>query len=144
VRPLSHLTSCTPTTSKLYLANPLATVLKGPRPTEAPRVPRAKSRLHLSLLTSSSESLKFRSTLSFYGEELLAPLPISKLERNPLSAVREGLFSILATTLRVRRPSLLFSTWRRAKTSDRHPLSWSCLRWSRMKLPCSPLSFQIH
>jgi hypothetical protein len=43
--------------------------------------------------------------LIFYGEELLAPRPIPKLEDHPLSALRDRLFNIFAATLHIWRPS---------------------------------------
>jgi hypothetical protein len=46
----------------------------------------------------------FRSMVSFYSEELLAPRPTPKLEDLPLSAVRDCLFSIVAAILRIWRP----------------------------------------
>jgi len=42
----------------------------------------------------------FRNRHFYYGE-LLAPRPNPKLENRPLSAVRDCLFSILATTLHI-------------------------------------------
>jgi len=39
--------------------------------------------------------------IRFYGEELLAPRQIFKLENNPLSAVRVCLFKIFAATLHI-------------------------------------------
>jgi hypothetical protein len=36
----------------------------------------------------------FRNKASFYGDELLAPQPTQKLEKHPLSVVRDCLFSI--------------------------------------------------
>jgi len=41
----------------------------------------------------------FHNMICFYGEELLAPRPIPKLDDHPMSAVRDCLFSIFATTL---------------------------------------------
>ena len=41
-----------------------------------------------------------------YGEELLAPRPIPKLEDYPLSAVRDCLFSIFAAILHIWCPFL--------------------------------------
>ena len=55
----------------------------------------------------------FRNTIRFYGEKLLAPRPTPKLEDHPLSAVRDCLFEIFATTLHIggrfsiRNPSTL-------------------------------------
>jgi hypothetical protein len=40
-----------------------------------------------------------RNTASFYGEELLAPRPTTKLEDHPLSAFRDCLFSTFAPNL---------------------------------------------
>ena len=45
--------------------------------------------------------LIFRNLMCFYGEELLAPRPTPKLEDHPLSAVRDCLFNIFATTLHI-------------------------------------------
>jgi hypothetical protein len=49
---------------------------------------------------------KFRNVILFYGEELLAPRPISKLEDHPFSAVRYCLFNVFAATLHIRGPFL--------------------------------------
>jgi len=43
----------------------------------------------------------FVTSYVFYGEELLAPRPTSKLEDHPLSAVRDCLFNIFAATLHI-------------------------------------------
>jgi hypothetical protein len=43
----------------------------------------------------------FRNKDSFYGEELLTPLPIPKLEAHPLSAVRGCLFNIFSGALNI-------------------------------------------
>jgi hypothetical protein len=40
---------------------------------------------------------------SFYSEELLAPLPTSRLEDHPLLAVRDCLFNVLTATLHIWR-----------------------------------------
>jgi hypothetical protein len=50
VHPLSHLTSCIPIKSNLYLTNSLATVRKWPWPTEAPHIPCTKSYVPFQLL----------------------------------------------------------------------------------------------
>jgi hypothetical protein len=49
-----------------------------------------------------------RNFVMFYGEELLAPRPTSKLENHHLSAVRDCLLNIrvFAATLHIRRPFL--------------------------------------
>jgi len=44
--------------------------------------------------------------ICFYGEELLAPRPTTKLEDHFLSAVRDCLFNIFAATLHICRPLL--------------------------------------
>jgi hypothetical protein len=41
----------------------------------------------------------FVTSFFFYGEELLAPRPTTKLEDHPLSAVRDWLFNIFAAAL---------------------------------------------
>ena len=50
--------------------------------------------------------LVVRNIVSFYGEELLAPRPIPKLEGHPFSAVRDCLLSVFTATLHIRRPFL--------------------------------------
>ena len=40
----------------------------------------------------------YRNKIRFYGEELLAPRPTRKLEDHTLSAVRDCLFDMFATT----------------------------------------------
>jgi hypothetical protein len=45
----------------------------------------------------------FVTSLFFYGEDLLAPRPIPKLEDHPLSAVRDRFFDILAAILDIWR-----------------------------------------
>jgi hypothetical protein len=42
-----------------------------------------------------------RSKISFYGEELLAPRPTSKLQDHPLSAVCDCLFNMFEATLHI-------------------------------------------
>jgi hypothetical protein len=48
----------------------------------------------------------FRNMVIFYGEELLAPRPNTKLEDHPLSAVRDCLFKVFAATIHIPRPFL--------------------------------------
>jgi hypothetical protein len=48
----------------------------------------------------------FVTCSSFYGEELLAPRSTPKLEDHPLSAVRDCLFDVFASTLYIWRPFL--------------------------------------
>jgi hypothetical protein len=42
-----------------------------------------------------------RNATRFNGEELLAPRPTPKLEDHPLSAVRDSLLNIFASTLHI-------------------------------------------
>jgi hypothetical protein len=58
-----------------------------------------------------------------YGEELLAPRPILKLEDQPLSAVRSRLFNIFATTLYIRARSSVRNRTKCQKCSRRVTLS---------------------
>ena len=111
---LSHLTSCIPTKSNLYLADSLATVVREPDlymlltfhlPGPVPR--------HM---------YPFRNKASFYGEELLALRPTPKLEDHTLSSVRDCLLNILQlpTILEALPPS---ATCGRSMPCDRDPLT---------------------
>jgi hypothetical protein len=110
---LSHLTSCTPTKSSLYLANSPTTVISDPDLYRLLtfHVPNIISLFHC--LGRAERSVRFRGFLwyfvtwfIFYGEELLAPRPTPKLEDHPLSAVRDCLFKIFAAALLIWRPFL--------------------------------------
>jgi hypothetical protein len=67
--------------------------------------------------------LVFHNMVIFYGEELLAPCPTSKLEGQPLSAVRDCLFNVFAATLHIRRPLHPQSEDMPCR-GDRDPLPW--------------------
>jgi len=56
---------------------------------------------HQRIIPSSTQVWTFRIKASFYGEELLAPLPTPKLEDHPLPAVRECLCNIFGATLHI-------------------------------------------
>ena len=96
---LSHLTSCIPTKSNLYLVNSQA----------AANILSTKSHVPLSLLSSYQSNSPgprlcpwiFRNRISFYSEELLATRPTPKLEDNSVSSVRGCLFNIFAATLHI-------------------------------------------
>ena len=47
-----------------------------------------------------------RNIVSFYGEELLAPLSTPNLEDHPLSAVRDCISNLFVVTLHICRPFL--------------------------------------
>ena len=108
VPPLSHLISCTPTQSNLYLAISLATVVSEP---DLYRLytfhaPNLMSLFHCLGHTKGSVQAQgtyilFHNKISFYGEELLAPCPTPKLEDHTLSAVRGSLFNIFPATLHI-------------------------------------------
>jgi len=67
----------------------------------------------------------FRINASFYGEELLAPRPTVKLEDHTLSAVRDCVFSIFATSVRIGgRPSIRSLRTRHAVVAG-NPWSWN-------------------
>jgi hypothetical protein len=121
--PLSHLTSCTPTRSNLYLANFLAAALSEPAlyrlltfhvpskmsfcvmpaletlPSGGPSV----GVFYLPIVCLQRKHLAWviLNIWIFHGEELLAPRPTPKLEDHPLSAVRDCLFSLLAATIHI-------------------------------------------
>ena len=104
--PLSHLASCTPTKSNLYLAQLPGSCCNWTWPIQAPYLPTTKSHVSFPLLKSYqriSSGLRhiylFRHKASFYGEELLAPRPTPKLEDHRLPAVRNCLFNIFVVTL---------------------------------------------
>jgi hypothetical protein len=62
----------------------------------------------------SEASCEFCNKIIFYGEELLAPRPIPKLEDHPLSAVHDCLFNIFAATFHIWKlfpPSATIYTW---------------------------------
>jgi len=102
----SHLTSCMPTKSNLYLTNSLATVW--PWPVQTPYIPCTRSHVHFPLLRlyqniSPDQRHMYLSynKASFYVWELLPPCPTLKSEDYPLSAVWYCLFNIFAATLHI-------------------------------------------
>jgi len=61
----------------------------------------------------------FRDIASVYGEELLLPRPIPKLDDHPFSAVRDCLFNIFAATLRIIIIIIIIIFWfHRQRTSS--------------------------
>ena len=55
---------------------------------------------------ATPHSVVFRNIVSFSGENLLSPLPHTKLEDHQLTSVRDCIFNIFAATLHVCRPFL--------------------------------------
>jgi len=123
---LSHLTSCTPTQSDLYLANSLAAAVSEPAlyrlltfhvPKKSPlscsviipleTLPPRRSEWGSSLppdcfvSRGSISPCEYFLTMFFHGEALLAPRPTTNLEDHPSSAVRDCLFNIFAATFYV-------------------------------------------
>jgi len=109
VPPLTHLTSCIPTKSNLNLPNSLAAAVKEPDLYRHLTLQSTKSHVPLTLLRSYRSISQgprlflqiIRNTILFYGEELLATCPTSKLGDHSLSAVRNYLFNIFAATLHI-------------------------------------------
>jgi hypothetical protein len=109
----SHLSSCTPTKSYLYLASSLETVFREPALYKLLtfQVPNLISIFH-SLGRLSKESVQVRGSLEifvtsfFYGAGLLTPRPTPKLEDHPLLSVRDCLFNTFAANLYRWRPFL--------------------------------------
>ena len=121
---LSHLTSCTPTNSNLFLANSLASAVSEPTlyrlltfhvPKKCPfsccaippreKLPPRRSERGSSLppdcfvSRGSISPCEYLLTMFFFhGEALLAPRPTTKLDDHPSSAVRDCLFNIFAVT----------------------------------------------
>jgi hypothetical protein len=52
-----------------------------------------------------------KKLIFFYSAELLAPRPNSKLEKHPLLAIRDLLFTIFAATFHIRIRDLLFTVF---------------------------------
>ena len=100
--------SLPPTTSSLYLANSLTTVVIDPDLYRLVmfHVPNLISLFYCLGCTEESGQVRgfcvwFATCLSFCVDELLAPRPTPKLEDHPLPAVRDCLFSTFAATLKV-------------------------------------------
>jgi len=68
--------------------------------------------------------------ICFYGEKLLAPCPIPKLEDHPLLAVRSRLLNIFAATLHIGGRSSIHNlrTWDAVVTGTH--LSRLCTAWT--------------
>ena len=128
MRPLSYLTSCTPTKSNLYLANSLVTVVSEPalyrlltfhvpktmslfrclpRGASSRNTPHRRSEWGSSLppdcfvSRGSISPCEYFITRVFHGETLLALRPTPNLEDYPSSAVRDCLFNLFAATLHI-------------------------------------------
>jgi hypothetical protein len=106
VPPPSHLTSCTPTKSNLYLASSLETVYREPTLYKLLtfQVPNLISVFH-SLARLSKESVQVRGSLGVFATifflrwMVFNPTPIPKLEDHLLFSVRDCLFDISAANL---------------------------------------------
>ena len=104
--PLSHITSCIHTKSKLHLTNSLAVAVSEPAIYRLItfHVPNIMS--HFSLLRpyqninpDSKQVFMFCNKATFYGEEWSTIYPTPKLEDHHLSDVRDCLFNIFTATL---------------------------------------------
>jgi len=88
---------------RIHKCHPPVPILSQIDPVHAPHLTAWRSILILSSnlrLTPGPRQLHpFRNKASFYGEEVLAPRPIHKLEDHPLSPIRDCLFRIFAATL---------------------------------------------
>ena len=63
--------------------------------------------------------------INLYGDLLLAPQPIPKLEDRPLSAVHDCLFNVLQTTLHIFRPPSI----RNLRTLHGMVIMMTVLKW---------------
>ena len=61
----------------------------------------------------------------FYGEEMLAPRPTTKLEDHPLSAVRDRLLNVFAATLHISGRSSIHNLRMRHVLATGTQLSWT-------------------
>jgi hypothetical protein len=84
----------------------------------------------------SHEWRMFRNMIRFYGEDFLAPRPTPELEDYTLSAVRNSLFNIFATTLHTGGRSSIRNLRTRHCRGDRDPgidgrliLRWIFRKW---------------
>jgi hypothetical protein len=106
VPPLSHLTSCTPTKSNLYVANFLAAAISEPAlyrllTFQVPNLVslfRCLVRIKVSVQVRGFVCEYFVTNIRFHGEELLAPTRKPNVEDHPFLAVRDCLFNIFAAT----------------------------------------------
>ena len=105
--PLSHLNSCTPTKSNLYLANTLAAVVSEPdlyrlltfQVLNLLSLPLVRS--YQSISPVPSHVFMFRNSTSFYFEKLSAPPPTPKLVDSPFFPPRNYLSNIFSATIHI-------------------------------------------
>jgi hypothetical protein len=64
--------------------------------------------------------MNFRNKFIFYDDQLLAPRSTSKLEGQPLSAVRVCLFNIVAATLHTWRREMHIGYWWESQKERNH------------------------
>jgi hypothetical protein len=113
VPPPSHLTSCTPTKSILYLASSLETVIREP---DLYKLLTFHNPNLISIFRTlgrlSKESVQVRGlcnlfvTVFFPVRSFQIPYPTPELEGHPLFSVRDCLFNIFAANLHSWRPFL--------------------------------------
>ena len=82
---------------------------------------------HQRISPRSRQLWTFRIKASFYGEELLAPRPTPKLEDNPLSVVRDCLFSIFGATVHIGRSIRKLRTRHAVATGTRYHCVCVCV-----------------
>jgi hypothetical protein len=119
---LCHLRPIWPPVLPLNLTYILRFLLPLPWANLPYNIPSTKSHIHFISLRSFVHRIhpslrlleNFFNKFIFYGEELLAPRPTSKLENHSLLAVHDCLFSIFAATLHSWRVSPPSATWGRA------------------------------
>ena len=118
--PLSHLTSCTPTESNLYLVYSLATVVSerdlcGLLIFHIPHLVPLFCCLNCTKGSVQGRGMCIRFiTRPVFGEGLLAPHPTPNLEVHPFLAVCDCLFIKFAATLHIWRLFPPAATWGRA------------------------------
>ena len=73
----------------------------------------------------------------FYGEELLEPRPIPKLEDHPLSAVHDCLFNIFAATLHIGVRSSI------RNLRMRYAVVCTQYKYGTKKIKCGPTDYSM-
>jgi hypothetical protein len=123
----------------LYLANSLTTVISDPDLYRLLTFHVPNLMFLVRCLSCTKESVQVRGFVICFVtrqfEELLALRPTPNLEDHPLSAVRDCLFNVFATTLHIRRPFVHPQPEDTPCRGDRDPLIMVSMghRWNNVR-----------